>query len=319
MFPGHGGQFVGMARDLFRKHPTAVEVAEQAERASGLPLRRIATVGPVDELTRPEVLEPLLTASAIAYVDILTQSGRRPSAVAGYSAGEVAACYAAGVLGRGEAILASVWRGELLREAAGEFLGGMVAVLKLEFPAVERAVKAARDEGAAVSIAGENAPAHTTVSGLDSDLATLAATLARLGGEVRPIPVAGPWHGPWLTTATLGLVEKLRGLPFARPGVTLYSAVTGRPEDDPDRLRGGLAATLSRTVQWRFVVDDLRRRGFRQYLEIGSGRVLRDFLRRHPPDGPVDLIEGVEGHDGGDAPLRRQTAIPSTPPLWRIS
>ena len=318
MHPGHGGQFAGMARDLFRKHPTAREVAEQAERASGWPLLEIARRGPSHELARPEILEPLLTATAIAYVDILKGSGRRPSAVVGYSAGEVGAYYAAGVLGRAEAILISIWRGELLAEVARECPGGMAAILKLEASTVEQVVRSATSRGAAVSIAGDNAPEHLTVTGLDADLADLTLTLARLGGEVRSIDVAGPWHGPWMIRATLELADRLRGLSFARPNVSLYSGVTGRAEDDPDRLLASLAATLSRPVQWRFVIDDLRRRGFRRYLEIGSGRVLRDFLRRHPPDGPVDLIDGVEGHDGGDAPLRRQTAIPSTSLPQRI-
>ncbi len=104
MFPGQGGQFVGMSRALFGKYPQARAIAEEAEAVAGLPLARLARQGPAAELARPEVLEPWLAATSIAYVDILHDAGLRPSAVAGFSAGEVGALYAAGVLTRGDAL-----------------------------------------------------------------------------------------------------------------------------------------------------------------------------------------------------------------------
>ena len=251
MFPGHGGQFVGMSRGLFRNHASARDVAEEAEEVSSLPLRQFAMKGPSQELSRPQILEPLLVATAISYTDILRDAGRHPAIVAGYSAGELAALYAAGVVGRSEAIQIAVWRGEILGKAAAEFRGGMYAVRGLSSSQIEQTVVRAVASGAAVAIAADNAPKHTTITGLEADLAALSLTLARIGGEVLPIEVAGPWHGAWLETAALGLFEHLRTLPFAPPNVNLYSGVSGRIETDPNQLRFSLAATIYRSIQWR--------------------------------------------------------------------
>ena len=176
MFPGQGGQFVGMSRALFSKYPHAREIGEEAEAVTGLPLLRLARQGPAVELARPEVLEPLLAATSIAYVDILHGAGIRPSVVAGFSAGEVGALYAAGVLTRVDALRVACWRGELLRAAAETFPGGMNAVRGLDTHVVRRA---AADADGRVAIAAINAPRHVTITGVHEDLDQLSHTLAR--------------------------------------------------------------------------------------------------------------------------------------------
>ncbi len=125
-------------------------------------------------------------------------------------------------------------RGELLRGAAETFPGGMNAVLGLDTRVVRRA---AADGGGRVAIAAINAPRHLTITGVDADLDRLARTLARAGGALHPVDVAGPWHGPWLLSAADTLAARLATIPFHRPAVLVYSGVHGRIEDDPDRLR----------------------------------------------------------------------------------
>lgn len=74
----HGSRFVK------RQHITARHYATTAEDISGLPLNRIRQFGPLLDLHRPDVLEPLLTAVNISYAHYLKDQGVAPDTVAGY-------------------------------------------------------------------------------------------------------------------------------------------------------------------------------------------------------------------------------------------
>ena len=92
----------------------------------------------LDELLKPksenrvhqaEFSQPLCTAIQIALVDVLHSWGVFPSAVIGFSAGEIAAAYASDALTAEEAIINSYYRGLITRKFKGSsYNGGMVAV-----------------------------------------------------------------------------------------------------------------------------------------------------------------------------------------------
>ncbi len=78
IFPGQGSQSFGMARGLLKEFTPAREILDMAEQLSGLPLDRIRQFGPVNEMRKPQVLEPLLTAVNIGYARYLLDLGVAP-------------------------------------------------------------------------------------------------------------------------------------------------------------------------------------------------------------------------------------------------
>ena len=96
MFPGQGSQYPGMGRHLIARYPPAVAILREAQAVCGLPLESVMMWGPGEALRKVEVLEPALTALNIAYACYLREHGLEPDAVAGYSAGEVAALHSRG-------------------------------------------------------------------------------------------------------------------------------------------------------------------------------------------------------------------------------
>lgn len=279
VFPGHGSQQPGMGRDLLRASAAAREVFAEAEEAAGLPLRTLALNGPADRLARPAALEPALAALGVAQLAVMAELGHAPRAVAGYSAGELVALHAAGVLDRAATLRIAALRGRVLERWPGRFPARMAAVYGLTPGRVEAIVGELAARGP-IAVAGWNAPDHTTVVGpvLLVEAAERAAREA--GGFTTRVDVAGAWHCMAAAEAAARIHEAAGEFEFRAPRIRFLSACTGAPEADPVRLRRCLAEQICTPVRWREVVDGLRSEGHTGFLEFGPGGVLRVLLER---------------------------------------
>lgn len=308
LFPGQGATYPGMGRALVDASDRAQDLVRRASDVSGQPLERIRRDGPPATLRRPEVQEPLLTALSIAYADALRDRGYAPRATAGYSAGEVAAYYAAGVFDDAVALQAATIRGRALRDATGT--GQMLGVRGLAPEVVDGAL----DDIDGVSLAARNAPDHAAVAGRSDALEVAARRLGDRGGVVRRLDVDGPWHSPLARPAADAIADRLDDLPFDVPDRPVVCCATGTYTDAPDALRDALAEQVCRPVQWLTVIRRLRdgrpdEPGATGFVDAGAGRVLYGFLRRtwRSDDAPT-LTYLDDGRGGTTLPLGRRVA-----------
>lgn len=110
VFTGQGAQWAGMGAELIASSPTFQHSIEESSRI----LKDLGCEWDlVQELTRAdsgsrinesELAQPTTTITQMALVDTLAELGIRPKFVVGHSSGEIAAAYAAGVLGRDGAV-----------------------------------------------------------------------------------------------------------------------------------------------------------------------------------------------------------------------
>ncbi len=257
MFPGQGSQAPGMARRLFEKYAIAREILAEASQLAGHDLNAIRQRGPVSALRVPANTELLLAATQIAYANILMETGRRPTAVAGYSAGETAACYVAGVLSRGEALKAAWIRGTVLNE----FCNDKICMLAVSRVPNEKLLGLLSDSGAGVEVAAWNGPWNVTLVGTRDRLLGLARDLRVLGASIGEVDVAGPWHSRTIELASQRIVERLQCVEFQAPRIALALSATGKAESDPTKIRQGLAAQVSLAVQWQSITEGWRQQG----------------------------------------------------------
>jgi [acyl-carrier-protein] S-malonyltransferase len=304
LFPGQGSQYPGMGRGLWERYSEAQVIAEEAEALSGLPLRQIGLLGPIERLRRCDVLEPLLTAISLSYAEILRGHGLVPSFVAGYSAGEIAALGCAGVVSRTDALRIAILRGRLLQGAAEALSGRMVAAYRIPASAVTSVITELESVGT-IAIAAWNAPDHTTIVGDEALVRHAEAELLALDAETAAIDVAGPWHCRLLDRVAGEALRHFEAIRFRPPVVPVYTSASGRIESAPDRLRQCLADQLCVPVLWQAILEDLRRRGVRSFLEVGPGRVLSGLLRRAWTDPEPYEIRTTEGRTGGTKPLEK--------------
>ena len=280
LFPGHGCQYVGMGGAMFTGSAPGQRWMQLAEMESGLPLRALVARGPLRALTRPQVIEPLLAAIGGAYADWLVSVGLRPSAVAGYSAGEVVAMYAAGVFDAETCVRIACLRGLALESAAlAPVCGSMVSMSGECFEVMVRLVEqAALSEH--VYVAANNGPRHLAAAGTAAGLCLLGRLAHGAGVQVRAIDAAGPWHSPLVMNACNELLQTLADMPMAAPQLPLWLGSRAGPCAEPAMLRQALAESVVVTVQWRQVIEGLLLCGVQNFLECGPGRTLWGLLRQ---------------------------------------
>lgn len=291
LFPGHGAQYVGMGRAVLRSASSGPAWLARAETMSLLPLKSYLELGPLSTLTCPTVLEPLLAALSGAYVDWLRKQGVKPCAVAGYSAGEVGAMYAAQVFDAETCLHIACIRGRILETAASERPGAMISVSGLPLAQLADCAETARDAGA-IEVAAYNSPLHMTLSGVTSAL-DLAASNARAGGAtVGGIDAAGPWHTQLMDPARETLKAAIADLPFAEAQVPVWTSAAGTWTKDPELLRAALSDSLCNTIRWTSVVEGLLKT-CNDFLEVGPGRMLWGLLGQYrlPPGTHRKFIE----------------------------
>ncbi|WP_113700763.1 type I polyketide synthase [Nonomuraea lactucae] len=322
LFPGQGGQHVGMGGELYEREPefrAAIDAcAELAGPELGLDLRDMLyprlprdRAGAEARLATMRVCQPALFAVQHALAELWRSRGVTPSAVLGHSLGAYAAARTAGVLTLPEAMTLVLARGRLLD---GLPPGAMLAVA-LPAPEVEPLLDGH------LSIAAINGPEQCVVAGPPGDLDRLRRRLASHRSsqrssqrevETRTLRIAAAAHSvlvePVLAEYTR-IVGELRPRP---PRIPWISDRTGRPVSPGEAADPAFwAAHLRDTVRFSDALRTLLAGGDDVLLELGPGHTLGGLARRHPSCGPerpiVQSLPHAVDAAGGAYELLRAT------------
>lgn len=275
VFPGQGAQWLGMARELMAHEPVflqALQACDQAARPwfeGSLVDQLQADPGdPAWRMDRIDVIQPVLTAVAIAHAHLWARYGVLAEAVVGHSMGEVAAAHWAGALSLDEAMRVVCLRSALMQRTSGH---GAMAVVELPMTEVAQRLAA---HAARVSVAVSNGPGSCVISGDPQAVAELLAAFEREQVFCRLVKVDVASHSPQMDPLVGELVDGLAGL-APRPGQrAMYSTV------EAARLAGDqLGATywgrnLRQPVQFGDTVSRMLADGIDTFIEIGPHPLL---------------------------------------------
>ncbi|GAA2433704.1 non-ribosomal peptide synthetase/type I polyketide synthase [Streptomyces glaucus] len=303
LFPGQGAQRPGMAARLYATAPVFRDTLDEASAALG-PLRgRTLTDWCTDpgvdpaELARTEITQPVLVAFGVALARQLGSWGVVPDAVAGHSAGELAAACVSGLLPLSGTVRFAAARGRAIAELTER--GAMAAVLGAD-DAAEALVAAS---GGALAVAARNAPGRLVLSGTVRAVADAVADLAARGIATRELPVSHGFHSPLMEPAARAVHDAARALPPGTARIPLLSTLTADWEPAPDAAHWREHAL--RPVQFGAAVRRLAEDGYDTFVEIGPGTDLPAALRTATagrPGAPVTVLSALPaGHreDGG--------------------
>ncbi|MCS7067288.1 MAG: ACP S-malonyltransferase [Meiothermus sp.] len=282
LFPGQGSQEVGMGRALYEGSRSAREALDRAETA--LPgLLRLMWEGPEDQLRLTANQQPaLLAVGYAAFQAYLEAGGSPPDFAAGHSLGEWTAHVAAGTLSLEDGLRLVRKRGEYMQEAVPVGVGAMAAVLKV--PAQTILELTAGISG--VEVANYNSPEQTVISGTAEGVAQATEALKAHKARVIPLPVSAPFHSSLMRPARERLHADLSQVELHPPRFPVYSNVLAQPEARPAMIRELLLEQITHSVRWVEILQHLKEKGVRVYLEFGSGKVLTGLVGR--------TLQGVE-------------------------
>jgi acyl transferase domain-containing protein len=305
VFTGQGAQWATMGARLIHDFPSVRGELEKLDKAlSKLPCPPSWTIA--DELSKPqtdsrldeaEISQPLCTALQIAVVGLLRSWGMSPAAVIGHSSGELAAAYASGAITAAEAVTAAYYRGLVTKQQARP---GAMAAVGLGRKDVARLLTDA------VTIACENSPENTTISGDADQIDIVVEKIKQSHPDVlaRRLRVDKAYHSHHMTAVGAEYQALLDPhLSGSRPAVPFYSTVLNAVVTDKGALdasywrRNLESPVLFNTAMAKLLSD---RPANNLFLEIGPHSALagplRQIFRQHQPDA-VYVPTLVRGQD----------------------
>src|ERR1035437_3763215 len=289
LFAGQGAQFVGMGKDLANAVPACRTLFERANAVLGFDLARLCFEGPIEALTRSDNCQPAIFVVSLACYTAFCQRlpDYAPTGVAGLSLGEWTALHAAGVLSFDDTLKILRARGQYMQTACDEQSGGMVSVMGLPVPELEKVCAAAK-----VQIANLNSPEQTVLSGPKAAIAE-AENLAKAAGAKRTVVlnVAGAFHSRLMASAATSLNTLLTSISFASPRFPVMSNATGRPHGAPDEIRARMVDQVTGSVQWMADIQCFQAQGIRTYIVCGPGKILSGLVKRIDNSATVYSIQ----------------------------
>ncbi len=311
VFPGQGGQWIGMGRALLVEEPAFGAVIEACQGAMGgltdwsLPAV-LRGEGPDADLERVDVVQPALFAMQVGLAAVWRAWGVEPSAVVGHSMGEIAAAQVAGAISLEDACRIICVRSQLVRRASGQ--GGMLVV---ELPVADAEAALAPFAGR-VSVAAVNSPRTTVLSGERDALARIAAALDARAVFCRWIKVDYASHSPQMRPLAEELLARLGEVRVREGTVPLYSTVSGALGET--RLTADYwERNLRERVLFWPAVEALAQSGIQTFVELNGHPILLPSI----DDGlratvPALLTVPSLRRDGGG----RQALLGALGQLW---
>lgn len=288
VFPGQGGQWVGMGRELFEQNPVFREAIERCDRAL-LPHTGWSLI---EEILSPNLntandcdrVQPALFGLMIALAEMWRSWGVEPEAVVGHSMGEAAAAVVCGALSLKDGAMVIAKRSQLLNRVRGL---GLMAMTGLTF---EEATEFTRWHGGKISIAASNSPSSTVLSG---DTAAMEEAIAALEAReifCRKIQVDVASHCSQMDPLAPELQRALANITPMRARIPLYSTSSSRIEDGLSLDASYWSRNLRSPVLFTDAVEHLLQDGFQTFVEINAHPLLTRAIEEGGEHAGVEVL-----------------------------
>ncbi|MEE2035871.1 SDR family NAD(P)-dependent oxidoreductase [Nocardiopsis sp. CT-R113] len=296
VFPGQGGQWLGMGRDLLDGDGAmAAEFTrriEECERALDpyvdwtltSVLRGEPQAPPlIGGQARADVVQPVLWAVMVSLARVWESVGVRPSAVVGHSQGELAAACVAGALTLDEAARIVALRSRALITLSGT---GAMASLGIAPSEAEKLARTLPD----LHVAAVNGPASVVVSGDPHSVREAVERCVDRGAHGALVDVDYASHSSHVEHIRDLITQYLGKVRWRRPQIPLYSTLTGAELGRTAMDAAYWYSGLRNPVLFADAIDALVADGRRVFLEVGPHPVLAHGVR-----GSLERA-GVSGH-----------------------
>lgn len=271
MFPGQGGQRVGMGRALFDRWP---DLVDRADAVLGYSVRRLCLEDPDGVLDQTLYTQPAVyVVNALAYRSRLQDEGP-PDLALGHSLGEYNALEAAGAFSFEEGLRLVAARAAAMSQITG---GGLTVVVG--FGEIKLRFLVQRAGFDTIHVANLNTPTQTVLAGPVDDLAELEPILEDLGTRLtKRLPVSGPFHSHYMRPAAQRFASSVSRTTFKPLTFPVIANRTARPYVE-EAIAETLIEQIHHPVRWAESITALDGPGT-TFTEVGQGTTLTSMVRQ---------------------------------------
>ncbi len=309
MFPGQGSQYVNMARGIYDSEPL---FREEMERCFNILKEKVEldicdivypgqshpagsaeddlTPGSVD-INRTEITQPLLFTIEYALAKLLMSWGIEPYAMTGHSIGEYTAACLSGVFSLEDALTLVAWRGKLMQSLPpGDMLSVSLPVEELKPLLVP-----------GLSIAAVNAPDYCVVSGQEKTVAAFARDLDEKKIQYRELHTSHAFHSDMMEPILETFAETVAQVERNKPRIPFISNLSGTWISHSEAIDPNYwAQHIRSSVRFADGAAELLKNTGSVFIEVGPGRTLGTFVRRHPAKQPGHQFVNLVRHPKED-------------------
>jgi phthiocerol/phenolphthiocerol synthesis type-I polyketide synthase E len=282
MFSGQGSQYVNMGLELYQTETIFREqvdyCAEFLKPHLNLDLRDVlypdSSQNEEQQINQTAFSQPALFVIEYALAQLWMSWGIQPNAMIGHSIGEYVAACLAGVFTLDEALVLVAERGRLMQSMPP---GTMLAV-----PLTEEEIRPLLPNN--IDLATINVPSQSVISGPTEAIEQFSAQLlAESGLETQRLHTSHAFHSVMMSPILPAFLAEVQKVQLQAPQMPYLSNVTGTwIKTEEVTAPNYWVKHLRQTVRFADGLQPLLTESKHILLEVGPGRTLSTFAKRHP-------------------------------------
>jgi amino acid adenylation domain-containing protein len=275
MFPGQGAQYPQMGAELYEREPVfraaCDEVFAAVNGVASFDLRERMFTADDTALLPTSVTQPATFCLEYALAALWKSRGVVPSIMIGHSIGEFVAGVLGGVMTLPDAARLIVRRGALMNSLpSGSMLSVRLSATKL----LERMPSG-------LSLAAENSPTASVVSGPTEEIRAFASQLDESGIVTRELRTSHAFHSSMMDPILSEFERAVAQVTLHAPKTPIISTLTGALLTDAEATSAEYwARQLSQTVRFATAVETALQRPAPLFLEVGPRHTLSTLVRQ---------------------------------------
>lgn len=178
-------------------------------------------------------------------------------------------------------------------------VGGMAAVLGLDYDDVDKICQTLSTNEQLIEPANINSPGQIVVSGHKPLIDELVEKGKELGAKrVLPLAVSGPFHSSMMKVIEEDFANFINQFEWHNANYPIVQNVNAKGETDAEVIKRNMVKQLYSPVQFIQSTEWLINQGVDHFIEIGPGKVLSGLIKKINRDVKITSIQTLEDVKG---------------------